>query len=129
MAINRWTNASFTVGKVIYGFDKIDEEVIMSDFAYMFLYKRQPFHHENEIRGIVHPIVNGKKLPGGECGEKVIYAPVADDFIDEVMVDPRAPNWALEALEKYCIKNGINKCGISGLYQKLGLSIPLGDKL
>ncbi len=112
-----WDGIRYTVGKVDYDGDD-PAGLILSKLLHAFLQKDKPFEHEKEVRGLILPFEN-KNTNIEQPGNDVIYAPIQDDFIEAVKIDPRAENWFVEAVKSYCKKAGIEKCAKSVLYAKL----------
>ncbi len=119
-----WQEVHYSIGRVTYnGFDPIDFDVegFLSAYPHVFMYKRRPFQHEEEIRAILY-----RKIDEGQAYPQdfnVIYAPTQDNFIESVSIDPRSPEWLIEAVSHYCKRNGVSNCEASTLYSKPELFI------
>jgi len=93
--------------------------------------KDSSFSHEKELRGVVHAGIRNEldyeewkrlndplrqlfKSAGPGVLPSYAYAPVADDFIDEVCFDPRMPEYKKQvmkdALSPFDIKLAVSRC-------------------
>lgn len=83
------------------------------------LIKYRAFDHEKEIRVLIFPSHNMeilKLVPNGPIS--AFYAPFSTSLIDEITIDPRAPDWFVETVKLYCKTKNISKVYRSGLYGK-----------
>lgn len=122
-----WWISENGFGKEFLIFEKEFREKFKMDITL----KDSTFSHEKEIRGVVHAGVRnnlsyeewkrpenihrslvGSAEPGGLPG--FIYAPVSNDFIDEICFDPRMPAYKkqvmLDALSPFDIPQAISRC-------------------
>ncbi|MBI5636764.1 MAG: hypothetical protein HZA03_02210 [Nitrospinae bacterium] len=94
-----------SLGKIVYG----KEHVLSrnSDIT-SFLHKRKPFEHEQEVRSIVR--LMDSKSP-------YLYEPInpVEEFVEKVVIDPRAPAWHVKSVKKYCERFNLH-CEQSNLY-------------
>jgi len=119
-----WEEVHYLIGRVTYnGFDSTDFNVekFLSAYPHVFMYKRRPFKHEEEIRAILYRKVSiGQTYPQDF---NVIYAPIHDNFIESVSIDPRSPEWLIDAITGYCKRSEVSMCEASTLYSKPDLFI------
>lgn len=89
------------LGKVTYidyGKSEIPESSSMFDPA---LIKRKAFEHEHEVRLLT---VSSKS-----SSKKVIYLDIDPyDFIEEIVIDPRASEWFVKVVVDYCKRAGFS---------------------
>jgi DUF2971 family protein len=93
------------LGNVIY-FDAIlallakmnSREKSPYDFA---LYKRAAFSHEFEVRLLTH----GQSLPTRQTHINLRFDP--STFIESVTLDPRAEDWYVKTIARYCERAGL----------------------
>jgi len=115
------------VEKVVY-FGSVDQLIELSSaHSSPFkdaLFKRNVFDHEREVRVLTH----GDVLDHFERGWTHVALPVdIDKFIEGVTLDPRADDWFVDTIERYCGRIGLSIKPIkSSLYEpephlKLGL--------
>ncbi len=96
-----------------------------------FLTKREAFKHEEEIRGLVKFSVAADHQRLSKFNlctnimkrdfflkEKMSLTSIADDFIAEVRIDPRAEDWIVETIKSYCKSKNITNVERSDLYRK-----------
>lgn len=97
------------LGKVIYLETIEDWRHIFDTQQYSpyneFLYKRAAFKHEQEVR----ILINGQHLNAPNFEETThISLPVdLSNFIEGVTVDPRAGDWYVDAITRYCERAGL----------------------
>lgn len=107
-------DAEFRIRKVKYCNAQILQAllctfVIPNDTLNAFLMKNIAYEHEKEVRGLIYlPAVDKNMIP----------ASLENEFIDRATIDPRAEDWFVEAIKKYCDRNGIKHVERSGLYGK-----------
>ena len=112
-----WDELSCCVGRVSYnGWEADSASDPLSTYPLVFMYKRSPFKHENEVRAILYRKHSKSITPPQD--ENAIYANLTNDFIEDIVIDPRSPEWLAEAVIDYCKKNQIKKYGVSDLYSK-----------
>lgn len=86
------------------------EEILRSESPYIrsvFL-KRDSFEHEKEIRFVAERInikANFEKLSNNFISLKIR----TKELIDKITIDPRATDWYVETIKKYCDRIGFNK--------------------
>jgi hypothetical protein len=67
------------------------------------LLKRQSFDHEKEVRFItLEKYINFDFEPESNTVELNLNP---HNFLDDVIIDPRAPSWYVDTVKKYCEKN------------------------
>lgn len=110
-------------GKIIYyndlkeGLTKMSEEELKrtnTDNLKLSLLKRKAFEHEDEVR-----FITSNKHIKSEFESKANSVELDLDpqsFLENIIIDPRAPDWYVDTLEKYCAKNEI---GITPVKSKL----------
>lgn len=70
------------------------------------MYKRQAFEHEREVRFLTH---SDFLTPSQPTESASISLPVdISAFIEGITIDPRAEDWYLDALTKYCERIGLS---------------------
>jgi len=125
------------VEKVVY-FESVDQLLELSSaHSSLFkdaLFKRNVFDHECEVRVLTH----GDFLDHFESAWSHVSLPVdISKFIEGITLDPRAGDWFVDAISKYCGRIGlVTKPIKSNLYEpdphlKLGLArkwVPVKDK-
>ncbi len=111
--VKRWY-----LGKVKYfktmkeAFEKIKS--FQSPFGNALL-KRYAFVHEKEVRFLTH---NSVVNPSFQKASYIGLPVNSNLFIESIIVDPRADNWYVEVLRKYCQRIGLNSEPIkSKLYE------------
>jgi hypothetical protein len=95
-------NVMYAVGKIIYK-DNISLESILQEKKFYFgfehfLIKKKAFVHEDEIRAIILPRPESNEKISG-FNENCIKAPIPDDFIEEIIIDPRAEDWYVDSIK------------------------------
>lgn len=123
----------FNSGNIIYkfpNFEQIDNinELIFERQSLLY-YKRNAFKHEKEYRFSFK--LNWTNLPSIKNGDsicfdkiyhanlpKVIYYTIPNKYVDEILLDPRAPEYFKETFFKYCKNRGLDetKYSKSNLY-------------
>lgn len=109
-----WIETYYTVGKVSYDLPTKTHINLEEDF----LFKGRAFEHEQEVRGLVqpiHPHVSYSRIPEAV---DFINAKIVGNFVEKVIVDPRAEDWFVDAVTSYCKKKDILYCEKSRLYTK-----------
>lgn len=71
------------------------------------LLKRYAFKHENEVRLIV---INNEECLGKryENCEHINLKINPIEFIDSIIIDPRASEWYVETIQSYCLRSGFS---------------------
>jgi len=108
--INGYNRAA--VGKVEYFSDLAKIDLAKYGGIKGYLLKRKAFKHEEEVRLLVdyHFMVNKEK-------EDYIQFDIdINNFIEEVIIDPRASKWFEDMVILYCNSKGISKVYKSKLY-------------
>lgn len=85
-------------------------------FPHVFFHKRKEYDFEEEVRLIVQgPINSGtfnemSSYPPQFDVNKVdfLYSSIREDFIEEVVIHPRAKEWVVSTIEKYCQGKSLN---------------------
>ncbi len=89
-------------------------------YAGTMVLKREAFKHENEVRLLVcmQPYIQDKGINPWEL-ETYAFNINPIDFIESITFDPRADEWFVRTIEKYCNSKGF-RCPIakSKLYEK-----------
>jgi hypothetical protein len=124
------------VEKVVY-FETIDDLLEKSSaHESLFrdaLFKRSAFDHECEVRALIH----GDFIDQFDARSTHVNLPLdPSEFIEGIFIDPRADDWFINAIKKYCERIGLAVQPIkSSLYEtdphlKLGLAkrwVPVND--
>lgn len=104
------------IGEVKY-YDNLNSADLLELDAYKgCLIKRNAFKHEKEVR----LLINYNNIT--DKHEKIDYIELEVDmseFIEEVIIDPRANEWFVKMVISYCNKNGIKNVKKSKLYNIL----------
>jgi hypothetical protein len=106
-------------GKVIYTTENkpVEDTYLPLPTLEIFFYKRPEFEHEKEVRKVIEgfqieALKEEVRTKLRVLQGKFIHAKIdLKDFIDEIVVDPRTPDWFLSTMERYC-------CGVSSLTGK-----------
>lgn len=120
-----FVDAHFLIGKVDY---RTDQPVLRGiDIVAYYLFKNVAYDHEKEVRGLVclipkSNLVIALQQKMGLKGVNVDYpellAPVGGDFIEAITIDPRADDWYVKTIKKYCEGKEIPTPKRSTLYGK-----------
>ena len=105
------------VGKVIYDIEKFQINDVMEEksiFMHAYFLKNDAFSHEHEVRGVVNLSNKTSQLKS----DKPVYLNISDDFIENVVIDPRARGWVVQTVKSYCESKGIKSCEKSKLYEE-----------
>lgn len=106
------TDEKIHIGAVQY-IDYDSEEIPEDDFLSPYLHKRKSFEHERELRAIIQQIPPGASLEnplnfiGDEtatwpdiCDTGIYYDVDLNLLIQEVVIDPSAPDWLLDLVKR-----------------------------
>ena len=141
--IERYFDMKYVVGRVVYSptdnrnnitFDQSDLNGSLSEHAHFeeFLKKREAFKHEEEVRGLVNFFSDNINSRGNSLScqwtiedimialtkEKKSHAPIDNNFIEAVKIDPRADDWVVQTIKSYCESKKITNVERSDLYGK-----------
>lgn len=125
------TNEQIHIGQVKY-IDYDSEKIPEDDLLSPYLHKRKSFEHEREVRAIIQHIPteaspeNIRNFLSGEiptwpdmCDTGIYYEIDLNILIQEVVVDPSAPDWLLDLVssvaERYNLQVPINKSHLAAL--------------
>lgn len=101
------------IGKVLYYNNLKTIDLRSLNHFEGYLLKRDSFQHENEVRLLIdYNDIKDKK-------EKLDYIELkvnVSDFIEEVIVDPRASIWFYKMVDLYCRRNELKNIKKSKLY-------------
>lgn len=117
-SVNKFNNISNLyigfIGKVLYykhlvdGVKEItDKNELPYDLGDAFL-KRDAFKHEEEVRIITANRDNFIENPIDNNLSNLKFEIDLNDFIEDIILDPRTTNHNCEAIKKYCLRSGIN---------------------
>lgn len=112
------------INKTYYYKDLMDGLIVRKRFKKMShgfadgLIKRDAFAHEEEVRLITR---NDKKLIGDKVTESnhIEFSLDMSEFIEDIVIDPRAQDYFLRTIQRYCERAGLKVKPIkSDLYGK-----------
>ena len=127
------TNEQIHIGAVQY-VDYNNDQIPEDDLLSPYLYKRQSFKHEQEVRAIVQYLPSGlgrnelkdsiRNIPENEINQWPDICNIGLDYdidlnllIQEVVVSPFTPEWLLDLVEKvtkrYALEAPVNKSSLS----------------
>ena len=125
------TDEQIHIGQVKY-IDYDNENIAEDDLLSPYLHKRKSFEHEREVRAIIQhvpPEASSENLPNFLSSELPTWPDICDigiyhdvdlnTLIQEVVVDPYAPDWLLELINsvsiRYDLQAPINKSDLAAL--------------
>ena len=125
------THEEIHIGEVQY-IDYDSEKIPEDDLLSPYLHKRKSFEHERELRAIIQhipPEVSLENLPnflGNEtptwpdmCDTGIYYDVDLNLLIQEVVIDPSAPDWLLDLVnsvaDRYDLQAAIKKSRLAAL--------------
>lgn len=87
------------------------------DISMVFKTKRVAFQHEEEVRVFVGGVLDLYDSKTYSEPIRVKIPSKIENFIEEVLVHPKAADWYVKIIEKFCKDRGINFLGKSKLYE------------
>jgi len=87
------------------------------DISRFFVSKRIGFQHENEVRAITSITPGEDFLQRIDKPLRVEITQPISDFIEEVMVHPKAEDWYTQVIKDFCAIYGVNFSGKSDILQ------------
>lgn len=106
---------------IVSYFDTIENLVKSADrkpapFAHAFN-KRVAFRHEEEVRFVTHgDLVDGFGFPE-KLPPEILLSVDPNEFVEGLTLDPRAEDWFVETITKYCERAGLVSPTKSRLYE------------
>ena len=101
------TSEQIHVGMVAY-VDYENDRIPEDDPLSHYLYKRKSFEHEREVRAIIQDLPSGNLAGSQDIYDIGDYGKVdLDQLIQQVVVDPFAPEWFLDLVQQVTKRYGL----------------------